>query len=256
VPALLPIFPLDSVLLPGAPLPLHIFEPRYRALIADVWPADDQPTRTSTPDDPAGFGIVSLSYPDGGSEVRGPGRHQRAKVAPGDPSTDPSEDSNPAQLALVGTFASIIEVEAYEDGRSDLLTVGGKRFRLLEIEPSDKPYLQARIDWLPEEQGVVSSGLAAAARTRCIRYLGELARLADRELPSVTFSDDPVALSYQVAGRMRLANNERQGLLEAASAAERLRTALRLLRREIVLLSRTRSVPVSPGLLYLELGPN
>jgi hypothetical protein len=256
VAALLPIFPLDSVLLPGAPLPLHIFEPRYRALIADVWRTEGQPTPAGTANDPAGFGIVSLSYPAGAGEVRGPGRHQHPKLAAGDTSTGSSEDSNPAQLAVVGTFASIIEVEAYEDGRSDLLTVGGKRFRLLEIEPSDKPYLQARIDWLPEEQGPVSPALAAAARTRCIRYLGELARLADRELPSVTFSDDPVALSYQVAGRMRLANNERQGLLEAASAAERLRTALRLLRREIVLLSRTRSVPVSPGLLYLELGPN
>jgi hypothetical protein len=265
VAALLPIFPLDSVLLPGAPLPLHIFEPRYRALIADVWSAGGpdgtaaaagNATPTSTPDDAAGFGIVSLSYAASGGEVRGPGRHQRQKIAADGSSGDPSNNDDPAELALVGTFASIIEVEPYEDGRSDLLTVGGKRFRLLEIEPSDKPYLQAHIEWLPEEQGAVSTALAAAARTRCIRYLSELARLADRELPSVTFSDDPVALSYQVAGRMRLANSERQGLLEAASAAERLRTALRLLRRETVLLSRTRSVPVSPGLLYLELGPN
>ena len=249
---LLPIFPLDSVLLPGAPLPLHIFEPRYRALIADVWNTGRAAPPTRTPNDPAGFGIVSLRYPASGSEVRGPGRRQPPKAA-----TDrESPDGDPGQLALVGTFASIIEVEPYEDGRSDLLTVGGKRFQLLEIEPSDKPYLQASIEWLPEEHGPVSPALAAAARTRCIRYLGELARLADRELPTVTFSDDPVALSYQVAGRMRLANSERQGLLEAASAAERLGTALRLLRREIVLLSHTRSVPVSPGLLYLELGPN
>ena len=55
---------------------------------------------------------------------------------------------------------------------------------------------------------------------------------------------------------MRLPNNERQGLLEAATAAERLRAALRLLRREIVLLGRTRSVPVSPGLLQVDSRPN
>ena len=55
---------------------------------------------------------------------------------------------------------------------------------------------------------------------------------------------------------MRLANGERQDLLEAATAAERLRLALRLLRREIVLLSRTRSVPSPPGVLQLDARPN
>jgi Lon protease-like protein len=248
VAELLPIFPLDTVLLPGAPMPLHIFEPRYRALVADVWPAEaDAPH-------PAGFGIVSVNHPAGGGEVRGPGRHQRG--GDGRDDAEATDDGPDPDLAVIGTFASIIEVEAYEDGRSDLLTVGGRRFRLLEIEADGKPYLQARIDWLPEEPGPMSDRLAEAARSRCTRYLAELAQLAGRELPEVRFATDPVALSYQIAGRMRLANSERQGLLEAATGAERLRTALRLLRREIVLLGRTRSVPVSPGLLLSESRPN
>ena len=55
---------------------------------------------------------------------------------------------------------------------------------------------------------------------------------------------------------MRLANGERQGLLEAATAAERLRTALRLLRREIVLLEPDPQRPVSPGCCSVETRPN
>jgi Lon protease-like protein len=254
VPQLLPIFPLDSVLLPGAPLPLHIFEPRYRELVADVW------LEHGRDNERGGFGIVAFAHPGIGGEVRGPGRQHRA------PEPEPAEyfesDSDydigeaPANLAGVGTFASIIEVEAHEDGRSNLLTIGRRRFRLLELEPTGKPYLRAQVDWLPEDHGPVSDALAEAARSRCARYLRELAQLAGRELPDVTFADDPMALSYQLAGRMRLPNNERQGLLEAATAAERLRTTLRLLRREIVLMTQTRSVPVSPGLLQSEAWPN
>jgi Lon protease-like protein len=253
VAQLLPIFPLDAVLLPGAPLPLHIFEPRYRALVADVWPATDRASG------PAGFGIVSMRYPGHGGAVNGPGRPVR--TATDDDAAGEPDDESPARdassgLAVVGTFASILEVEPYEDGRSDLLTVGGRRFRLLELERTDKPYLQARVDWLEEDGSAVSESLAEAARSRCARYLAELAQLAGRELPPVKFAGDPVTLSYQVAGRMRLATSERQSLLEAATAAERLRAALALLRREIVLLGRTRSVPVSPGLLQVESRPN
>ena len=227
VAPLLPIFPLDTVLLPGAPMPLHIFEPRYRALVADVWS-----DRDGRPEQP-GFGIVSIGHRAGGGEVRGPGRLQRPNAdtdpagedLPLDQVGEPSPTSALDDLALVGTFASILEVEPYSDGRSDVLTVGERRFRLLELVPNGKPYLQARVEWLPEELGVVSEALAEAARSRCARYLAVLARLADRELPEVKFATDPIALSYQVAGRMRLANRERQGLLEAATASDRLRAA-------------------------------
>jgi uncharacterized protein len=265
VAQLLPIFPLDTVLLPGAPLPLHIFELRYRALVADVWGA-----RTPGGDQP-GFGIVALNTVGTGSDVRGPGRPQRLTAAPevahatapaegsnSDDHDEPTIEEQPdgTELASVGTVATIIEMEPYDDGRCDLLTIGSRRFRLLEIDATSKPYLQAQVEWLPEEVGPVSEPLAEAARVRCGRYLAALAELAGRELPPIEFAADAVELSYQVAGRMRLANGERQTLLEALTAAERLGGALRLLRREIVLLGRTRSVPVSPGLLQVESRPN
>lgn len=79
--ALLPLFPLDVVLLPGAPLPLHIFEPRYIEMIAGCR-AHDSPfgiIRT-TDDGIADIGctaeIVSVTkeYPDGRLDLVAEGR--------------------------------------------------------------------------------------------------------------------------------------------------------------------------------------
>lgn len=238
---LLPIFPLDTVLMPGAPLPLHIFEPRYRTLVSDVWGEN----RITTGD--PGFGIVSVTHPDGLLAERPPARHQRAGAA---------LDGVLDDLAAVGTFAEIVEAEIYDDGRSDLLTIGRRRFRLLGIEATDRPYWQARIEWLPEEDGRLSGTLAEAARARCARYVRDLAELAGRDTPEIRFAVDPLALSYQVSRRLRLSTGERQELLEADDAGDRLRLANRLLRREIVLLTRTRTVAVSPGLLQLDTTPN
>ncbi len=109
VPQLLPIFPLDSVLLPGAPLPLHIFEPRYRELVADVW------LEHGRDNERAGFGIVALAHP----------RNRRRGPRPGSPAPrtrPPLITRSATRLKTstrrrrtwprVGTFASIIEVEA------------------------------------------------------------------------------------------------------------------------------------------------
>ena len=83
----------------------------------------------------------------------------------------------------VGTFASILEVEPYEDGRSDLLTVGSRRFRLLGVEPIGKPYLQARVDWLPEEHGT-GFGRAGRRRPHPLRPLPGRARRTRRPRPA------------------------------------------------------------------------
>ena len=248
----MPIFPLDTVLLPGAPLPLHIFEPRYRALVAGRLA---RPT-TARPSWPASGSCRSTSAV--GGEVRGPGRHHRRDPDDGAdvPARFTRTDELPDELAAVGTFASIVEVERYEDGRSDLLTVGGRRFRLLELEPTDKPYLQARVDWLPEAPGVVSPDLAEAARTRCTRYLAELRetrrpRAAGGDLRRRTRSRCPIrwraecgwpAASARRCSRRRRPPNGcgwRSACYGARSSCS----------------TRTRSVPVSPGLLQLQSRP-
>lgn len=206
----LAIFPLDVVLLPGQAQPMHIFEPRYRQLIADVRLSTDHPS----------FGIVA------------------------------------SRSVEVGTLAEIIEYAPYEDGRADLLTLGSRRFRVLAYDDQSRPYLQATVQWLPEEDGEITEDLLGAVRVLGARYRRHLGVLAGRELSGEVFAADPLRLSYQIAAQLWLPNSERQDLLEASTAARRLRRALGLLRREILLMAATHSVPMTPGTLRQERGAN
>lgn len=228
-----PIFPLDVVLFPGAPLPLHIFEERYRRLVADV----------CAPGAPRAFGVVSIKQgestkPSDSFAHPRPGRRSSSSGAgPG------------AGLADVGTLAEVVELVPYPDGRSDLLTVGSRRFELIEVDASSKPYLCATINWLPEHDGDITGSHLGVARQLCEHYGRTLAALAGREPPEEELAEDALRLSYQVAARLQLVTAERQGLLEANTAAERLLAGMNLLRRETTLLARTRSIPVSPRVL-------
>ncbi len=111
---LLPLFPLDVVLFPGMPLPLHIFEPRYKLMIGHCREQQQE------------FGVVLA---------------RKRGLAP--PATG---------LADVGCSAEILKViKEYPDGRLDILTVGQNRFRLLQVF-EDLPYLQGRVDFLFGEE--------------------------------------------------------------------------------------------------------
>jgi uncharacterized protein len=221
----IPVFPLSHVLLPGMTLPLHIFEPRYRQLLVDVQRGPG----------PATFGIVALRR---GTEV-------------GTPATDGTEP----EIADIGTLAEILEVAPYDDGACDLFTVGSRRFRIRELLREGTPYLRARVDWLEELDGDLHPAQVAATRRLCAQYLDLLAALtgrgSDPDLPR-----DPNMLSYHVAGQLPLAEADRQELLAEASAADRLGRAIPLLRREIRLLTSTRSISVSPTELQLIPNPN
>jgi Lon protease-like protein len=202
----IPVFPLDHVLLPGLPLPLHIFEPRYRQMLADI-----EASR-------AGFGIVALS--------RG------------------SETSADVDFAKIGTLAEILEKEPYPDGSCDLLTVGSRRFRIVDVDSSAKPYLQAQVEWLPEDDGDLPADLALTVAAVFGRYSQVLSDVSDRDR-DVELVGDPVRLSYEVAARVQLPVSQRQKLLAMPTAADRLLACLIVMRREITLIEQTRSVPVA-----------
>src|SRR5919112_2268679 len=110
----LPIFPLPLVLFPGVPLPLHIFEERYRRMLADVRASNN---------------LFGLSYfvPDAGPEDRPPAGH-------------------------VGCATEVVEVQALPDGRSNILTVGVARYRAVEYVERGDPYLVARVDFFEDEE--------------------------------------------------------------------------------------------------------
>lgn len=207
-----PLFPLGTVLVPGLVMPLHIFEQRYRSLVADLLAAAEVDQR---------FGVVAIRS---GYEVG---------------------DGAARALHEVGTLAELTDVDALPDGRYDVSSVGTRRFRLLSVDADSGrpdaavPYLRGEIEVLDEPVGDTAALLAGSVRAAFERYRATL-RGADSVLP-----DDPLMLSYTVAANMLLDLVDKQRLLEAPDTAARLRLALRLLAREDVLLRLLRAVPAT-----------
>ncbi len=203
---LLPLFPLNTVLYPGVPLPLHVFEVRYRILFGELL---DEPA-------PRRFGVVAIRR---GLEV--------------------GEDERPL-LHDVGCVAEVRRVEAYDDGRFDLVAVGGPRFRLLGVDDS-RPFLRGSVEYLPDEAGPAatarSAEVVAAFRDYC--HAVAAARGDDEVTEPGLPTDDPVLVSYVVAAAMHLDLPEKQELLAEPDTTRRLRRELSLLRREAALAAAT-----------------
>jgi Lon protease-like protein len=120
---LIPLFPLSTPLFPGVVLPLQIFEPRYRRLVQDLVAVPES-------SDVRFFGVVAIRQ---GWEVE--------RIAPA------------KALYEVGCTARLQVVRPEPDGGFQIVTVGGDRFRLLDVVVGeDPPYLQAEVDWLDEEE--------------------------------------------------------------------------------------------------------
>ena len=185
--AVIPMFPLGTVLLPGGVLPLHVFEPRYRQLVIDCL-ADDS-------GDPE-FGVTLIER---GSEVGG-----------GD------------QRADVGVIARMVQVEALPDGRYAIVTVGTQRFRVNAWLPDD-PYPLADVDeWRDLDPDAADLPERVAAATARLREVLELAARLGEAPRDVRVSDDPLVASYQLAGLAPFGPADRYRLLCAGSPAERL----------------------------------
>jgi len=110
----IPIFPLHTILFPSTDLGLHVFEDRYRELVARCLESGE------------GFGVVLISH---GREVEGP-----------------------ARPFSIGTHAKIVSYARLPDGRY-LLEVEGQRRCRIESLNGTAPYPQADVAWLPEPIG-------------------------------------------------------------------------------------------------------
>ena len=215
----LPLFPLGTVLVPGLVLPLHLFEPRYRRLLDDL---------LALPEPQRRFGVVAIRE---GREV--------------------GEDGARA-LHEVGTVASLRQVERYEDGRADTVSVGTTRFRLRDLLDDGSPYLVGDVEEIDDggDEDPEAAVLATTVRSLFGDYLGVLADVVAEgvgvDLDAVP--DDATTLSWVVAATTLLDLPERQALLAAPGTADRLRAEAHLLRRERVLVRRLRAVPVGDAL--------
>jgi Lon protease-like protein len=208
----LPLFPLGTVLMPGASLPLHIFEPRYRQLTVDL-------VTGAVPDKE--FGIVAV----------------REGFTP--------DDDGIAALHTVGCTAELRDVRRLPDGRFDIVTRGARRFRLLDLDAESKPYLTGSVEYLPDVETPTADGmtqmLSAAARDAHRRYCATAWKTGDWAEPQPDV--EPGTLPHVLAADCLLPIADRQLLLEQTSPVERLRMVRALLARETGLLSQLRAVP-------------
>jgi len=185
--SLLPLFSLPLVLFPGAPLPLHIFEPRYRQLLADCVEGDSR------------FGIVFRA--EGVSE---------ADLVPG----------------TVGCIAEVDDAHTLPDGRSNIVVHGVRRFSLLRFVVTAAPYRVAEVDEYDDvaEDEAVLAPLARRVRGLFDRVVRAARTLADDHDPLPTLPDDANSLSFGIAALIDIEPSRRQALLESRLASERLET--------------------------------
>ena len=189
MPSRLPIFPLSAVLFPGTPLPLHIFEPRYKRMLADCLAADRRfgitPVRAAREvPGPGTVGCVAevrvnQELPDGRSNivVLGGTRFVLSQLL---------DESLPYLVALVQPF---------------------------EDDPDTEP----------------SAEETAAVRHLFTRYFAGLRQLNDSEPEEPTLPEDPLSLSFQVSGAIECDPGVKQRLLAERSTARRVEALMLLL---------------------------
>jgi Lon protease-like protein len=179
------MFPLGMVLVPGALLPLHVFEERYRRLVQDCLEGEPE------------FGVVLIER---GHEVGG-----------GDVRRD------------VGTVARILEVGALPDGRYLLQTAGVRRVRV-QSWLIDDPYPRADVVEWPEEDTELATMARVTDILSRLRRVRALAAELDTSVGpiDVDVADDPVMASYHLAALAPVGPDDQYRLLASAGPAERL----------------------------------
>lgn len=191
---IIPIFPLPVVQFPNAITPLHIFEPRYRKMLKDVMEKDKT------------FGIV----------YRPSAEEDELKL-----------ESDQVPLGAVGCMVEVAVAQELPDGRSNILCVGGTRFRLLEYVEGEQ-YLQAEVDFFEDEPTFEDlseeTDRAKRAFSRLLaanRKIREDREIEEEETPELP--NDPQSLSFIVTAYLDIKSSEKQELLEMIDTGERLR---------------------------------
>jgi ATP-dependent Lon protease len=183
----LPLFPLPTVLFPGALLPLHIFEPRYRVMVREAL------------DTHRALAIVLVAKPE-----------------------DVDEHGHP-RLAPVATAGTIVDHLELPSGRFNILVRGRARVSLAELPLADKPYRRAEATVLATPPGEVGPHDLASLLSAANAFV---MRVRERE-PKFDFplpKDAPAgAIADLCAHHLVLDVKERQALLETLDVGERVR---------------------------------
>lgn len=208
-----PLFPLNTVVFPGATLPLHVFEERYRAMVRDLLHRQDPADRV--------FGIVAIRD---GYEV---GAHESRS------------------MYRIGTLVQLVEVEPYADGRYDIEVVGRSRIRVESVDASGEYVVAEVSEPSAAPPGVAESEASRQALASFELYRDLLGELRGDEVLAGTMPTDPELLSYSLAASALLSLPQRQSLLEISATAERLDTVRRMLRAEMRAMRAIPSLPAT-----------
>jgi Lon protease-like protein len=194
----IPIFPLPIVQFPGALTPLYIFEPRYRKMLKDVMDNDKT------------FGIIY--------------RNDEVML-----------ESELLPLGSVGCAVEVAVVQGLPDGRSNILCVGGTRYRLLKYVEGEL-YLQAEVEFFDDDPAFEDlTSLTIRAKKLFQRVLVASRKLKDEterqanEVPELP--DEAQALSFIVTAYLDIEASVKQELLELTSTHQRLLEVNEILER-------------------------
>ena len=188
---LLPIFPLKTVLFPGLPLPLRIFEPRYKKMIGECLAGNGT------------FGVVLIKA---------------------------GEEVGPTAVSFeIGTEAKIIRAERLDDGQLNLIVASHRRFKIVKLlEPA--PYPSAEVVFLPEPDGDRPQALLTDQILRLVLSdFVQLASIFLLEpVYPFRFPNDPARFSFLASHLLNAPMTTKQQLLESETVEERLKLARKL----------------------------
>ena len=216
---MLPIFPLNTVLMPHQLMPLHIFENRYRRLISDL---------LALPEPEQRFGIVSIIK---GSET----------------------DHDLPQIAEIGTIAVLRKTSANSDGTFEIMVMGGERFDIRSLSVSKAPYLISEVSIRPELPINFDPAIISLAQEKCADFMMMID--ADNDNSAHDLPSEPSALSFLIGGLLPLTSLEQQSLLNMDDANLRLKAVMKIINRETILMQEIPSVP-TPFLTRVTISPN
>jgi len=196
----MPLFPLKTVLFPGMPIQLHIFEDRYKTMIRHCLNTNQA------------FGVVLIRN---GEEA----------------------NSHLAKPHFIGCSARILDIEPLEEGRMNIVALGQQRFRILSLS-HEKPYLTGIVEQYPLDES--DRQLLEAAGQRLVpwinRYMRLLNKFTDINLDPKQLPEDWLVLAYLAAVLLQVPAVEKQKLLATKCAIDLLTDMRLIFRREIAFL--------------------
>ena len=184
--ATIPIFPLPLVLMPYEMLPLHIFEERYREMLIDIASSNN---------------VFGINYFEGDSQIERPDERS------------------------IGCAAQVRQIETLDDGRSNVVTLGVTRYRIIEYVDRGKPYNEAEIAYFVDDaENEVDVETAADDVYRLFQRIAEAAfKMSGSrgQLPELV-RGDPEQLSFLVGAGFNFENAIKLEMLAMTSTLERL----------------------------------